>query len=247
MNVRVRGIYTTALTELLGDDHDVVQASPPIRERFDETFPVEVADATVRTTDDRQGVGVAGDLDAVGRVRERLAGVGRDALSWTDPAPRGAVFRGVVAETLGSGAVVDLGTVQGRSVSGFLPYDRAEGYVEEGDTYRLQVAVPAPPWGDSRPSLATALRVPGGLVELRRGGGDPRGETARMADLLSVDPPEGWTPRWSRAAEDASLEAMEAALGRASDRAEELMAAVAAADGDDPGRVAAPQAGAWVW
>ncbi|PSQ42171.1 RNA-binding protein [Halobacteriales archaeon QS_9_68_42] len=249
MNVRIRGIYTTALTELLGEggDHDVVQASPPIRERFNETFPIEVADATVRTADDRQGVGVAGDPDAVGRVRERLAGIGRDALAWPNPAPRGAVFRGVVAETLGSGAVVDLGTVEGRSVSGFLPYDRVEGYVEEGDIYRLQVAVPAPPWSGDRPSLATALRVPGGLVELRRDGGDPRGETARMADLLPVDPPEGWAPRWSRAAEDADLEAMAAVLERASDRAEAMMSAIAAADGDDPGRIVAPQAGAWVW
>ena len=53
MNVRIRGIYTTALTELLRGDHNVVQASPPIRERFDGTFEVDVADATVRTTDDR--------------------------------------------------------------------------------------------------------------------------------------------------------------------------------------------------
>ena len=247
MNVRVRGIYTTALTELLGDDHDVVQASPPIRERFDRELAVAPADATVRTTADDQGVGVVGEPEAVATLRERLGGVGRDALAWTNPAPQGAVFRGVVTETLGSGALVDLGTVEGRSVSGFLPYDRVEGYVETGDDYRLQVASPAPPWRDARPSLATDRRVPGGLVELRRDGSGVGGETARMAELLPVDPPEGWTPRWSRAAEDASLEAMEAALGRASDRAEELMAAVAAADGDDPGRVAAPQAGAWVW
>jgi Ribonuclease G/E len=89
-----------------------------------------------------------------------------------------------------------------------------------------------------------------------------------MAELLPVDPPEGWTPRWSRAAEDASLDAMAAALERAGDRAEELTGALADAglDGDGdaeldgdasgdadglgdggPGRIAAPQAGAWVW
>jgi len=247
MNVRLRGIYTTALTELLGDDHGVVQASPPIRERFDRGFAVAPADATVRTTDDDQGVGVTGDPGAVSALRRRLGAVGRDALAWSNPAPRGAVFRGVATETLGSGALVDLGAVGGRSVEGFLPYDRVEGYVDEGDDYRLQVASPAPPWRDARPSLATDLRVPGGLVELRRGGGGAGGETARMADLLPVDPPDGWAPRWSRAADDAPLEAMEAALERASDRAETLMGAVAASDGDDPGRIAAPQAGAWVW
>jgi hypothetical protein len=247
MNVRVRGIYTTALTELLGADHEVVQASPPIRERFDRAFEVAPADATVRTTDDRQGVGVAGDPEAVGTLRERLRAVGRDAFAWPNPAPRGAVFYGTVTETLGSGALVDLGRVDDRSVEGFLPYDRVEGYVEEGDDYRVQVASPEPPWSDARPSLATDLRVPGGLVELRRGDGGSGGETARMADLLPVDPPEGWAPRWARAADDAPLDAMAAALERAGDRAVEVRPGGADADGEEPGRVVAPQAGAWVW
>ncbi len=248
MNVRVRGIYTTALTELLDGEYDVVQASPPIRERFDREFPVDVAAASVTTTDDRQGVGIAGEPDAVETARDRLQAVARDAMAWSNTAPRGAVFRGEVEETLGSGAVVDLSTVDGRSVEGFLPYDRVDGYVDEGDAYRLQVAAPEPPWSDDRPSMARDLRVPGGLVELRRGdgGGGRTDETARLAELLPVDPPDGWTPRWGRAAEDADLDAMAAALERATDRAERLMAAVADADGQAPGRIVAPQAGVWV-
>ena len=305
LRVQIRGIYTTALTELLhdggftsdgskggeGDERDVsehspevVLASPPIRERFEASFAVDVADATVRTTDDRQGVGVAGTPDAVGTLCDRLGAVALDAFVWEDPAPKGAVFRGVVTETLGSGAVVELGSVpprgtdraSGRSpraVEGFLPYDRVDGYVDEGDRYRLQVARPAPPWSDSRPSLATDLRVPGGLVELRRRGGagdaddsddtdgsddekgagstnrpaSSPGETARLADLLPVDPPEGWIPRWSRAADDASLETMTAALERAGERAEALMRGIATFESDEPGLMVAPQAGAWVW
>jgi hypothetical protein len=247
MTVRVRGIYATALTELLADDHDVVQASPAIRERFDREFPVDVADASVETTDHRQGVGIAGEPQAVEAVRGRLRAVGRDALAWPNPAPRGAVFRGEVTETLGAGAVVDLASADGRDVEGFLPFERVEDYVDEGDSYRLQVAGPAPPWSDARPSMATDLRVPGGLVELRRGSAPATDETARLAELLPVEPPEGWTPRWSPAAEDADLEALAAALERAGDRAETLMAAVADADGDGPGRIVTPQAGAWVW
>ena len=249
MNVRIRGIYTTALTELLREEHDVVSASPPIRERFDEPFPTAVADVTARTTDDRLGVELTGDPDAVSGLRDRLASIGRDTLDWTAAAPKACVFAGEVTETLGSGAIVDLGSVDGESVSGFLPYDRVDGYVDEGDRYRVQIAASAPPWGDRRPTLATDLRVPGGLVELRRGGGGSRGETARMAELLPVDPPEGWTPRWSPAAEEASLDAMAEALRRANDRAEDVMGAIADADdeGDAPGRIVAPQAGAWLW
>ncbi|MFO7926339.1 MAG: DUF402 domain-containing protein [Halobacteriota archaeon] len=247
MNVRIRGIYATALTELLRADYQVVSASRPIRDRFEESFDVDVADATVRTTDDREGVGVSGDPDAVSELVDGLAAVSRDTLRWRDPVPVGAVFDGEVRETLGSGAIVELGSVDGQPVSGFLPYDRVDGYVNEGDRYRLQIASAEPPWSDDRPTLATDLRVPGGLVELRRRGGDSMSETARLADILPVDPIEGWKPRWSSAADDASLDAMADALERANERAKDIDGAIAPRDDATPGRLVAPIAGAWVW
>ena len=107
--VRVRGIYATALTRLALDaGHAVVDASPPIRRRFDAAFGDAPPDVRVETTADRQGVGVRGDPEAVAALRERLAGVGRDALSWRDPTPPGTVLDGEVTETLGGGAVVAL-------------------------------------------------------------------------------------------------------------------------------------------
>ena len=247
MNVQVRGIYTTALTELLREEYEIVSASPPIRDRFDEEFPPAPPDATVWTTADREGIEIAGQPEAVAELRGQLAEIARDTFSWSALAPAGSVFAGEVTETLGSGAIVDLGSVDGRPVSGFLPYDRIDGYVDEGDRYRVQVARAEPPWSDDRPMLARELRVPGGLLELRRGDGGSLSETARLADVLPVDPPEGWTPRWSKTADDASLDAMETALRRATDRTERVMKAIAGADGGDPGPIAAPQAGAWVW
>ena len=74
--VRVRGIYTTALTRLLDGGAEVVLASEPIRDRFDAGFGVAPPDATVSTTRDRQGVGIAGGSDAVEEVRSRLDRVG---------------------------------------------------------------------------------------------------------------------------------------------------------------------------
>jgi hypothetical protein len=305
MTVRVRGIYATALTALLGDDHEVVQASDPIRERFDDEFPVAPADAAVETTRDRQGVSVAGDPDAVGTVADALRGVARDALAWQSAAPLDAVFRGVVTEALNSGAVVDLGSAaqsgaarassegraapldpceraggpradgersEPRAAEGFLPYANTEDYVDEGDVLRVQVRAVSAPWTGGRPELDTDLRVSGELVELVRGGGGgasagPAAATgaARMEDVLPVDPPEGWAVRWGDAHEDAGMDALAAALTRAGDRAELLMAAVAGAvgepggdldhadvdDGPDPdeapARIVAPLATIHVW
>ena len=243
--VQVRGIYTTALTRLFeAGGAEVVLASEPIRDRFDAGFDVRPPDATVSTTTDRQGVGVVGVPDAIEALAERLAAVGIDTLSWADSVPTGAVFEGVVTDTLGGGAVVGLGDGEG-----YLPYDDAEGYVEEGDVLRVQVRDPAPPWGGDRPTLSTDLVVDGGLVELRRGsGGNGDSEAGRMASLLSVDPPEGWAPRWTRWADDADMDALRASLERANERADAVTRALADADPDRaPVRLVAPLDATWVW
>ena len=242
MNVRIRGIYATALTALFGDE-TVVQASPAIRERFDAAFPVAPAAVAIETTDDRQGVTLVGSRGAVERARERLVAVSRDTLAWGDAAPRDAVFDGVVTETLGSGAVVDLGDAEG-----FLPYDNVDGYVETGDPIRVQVRRAAPPWLDRRPRLAGDIEVSGDLVRLVRG--DPSGATgtARLADVLPVDVPDGWVPQWGRDEEEASMDALGDALEAAAARADLFDATHSKVESDDaPVRLAAPLATAHVW
>ncbi|MFA9516668.1 DUF402 domain-containing protein [Halopenitus sp. H-Gu1] len=137
-SVRIRGIYTTALTRLFLDaGHDVVDASTPIRERFDEVKSSETVDsepnagtedgsrrdadreetgvygpatvdASIGTTDDRQGVGIRGAPSAVEDASRLLTDIGIDALVWPDMTPKGGIFDGEVTETLGGGAVVRL-------------------------------------------------------------------------------------------------------------------------------------------
>ncbi|WP_117592989.1 DUF402 domain-containing protein [Haloprofundus halophilus] len=250
MNVRVRGIYTTALTRLFLDaGDDVVQASGPIRRRFDESFDAETHDVAVETTNDRQGVGVTGDAAAVDRARDRLRGVGIDAFAWDDPAPEGAVFDGRVSETLGGGAVVDLG-----GTDGYLPYRNADDHVESGDALRVQVSSSTPPWSDDRPQLDTDIRAHDGLVTLVPGQegttvathDDEAGrELVGMTDLLDPDVPDGWGIRWRHSATEADMTALGDALDGASDRAREMDAALSEPVGD-PG-VVVPAAGAWVW
>jgi len=258
--VKVRGIYATGLTRrLLSADFPVVQASEPIRRRFDDEFPARPADAAVETTDDRLGVGVTGDPASVRGTVEVLDDVGLDALPFRDPAPAEAVFDATVGETLGGGAAVDLGDREG-----YLPYDDVEGYVDEGDRVRVQVTEPVPPWADRRPELGADLRVGGELVTLVRGESgisvaadrERTTELARTTELLSAEPHDGWALRWEHAALEAGMEAMDDALATAAERAEQLESEIESEPPDvedhrtdpteRPREVATPTATRWV-
>jgi hypothetical protein len=254
VNVRVRGIYATALTRrCLRADHSVVQASDPIRERFDAlaTDPEDAsfapAAATVATTDDRLGVGVTGTPEAVDAL-EDVCTPGVDTLAFDAALPRGAVFDGRVTDALGAGCVVDCGDGEG-----YLPYDAVDAHVEAGDAVRVQVHEPAAPWTDDRPVLDAEIRVPGDLVVLSRGrsgvtaaaNGGRATELVRTTDLLSTDPPEGWGVRWQHAALDASMNHLDDALAAASDTAD---AFADLPDAVEPTRqLAAPTATTWLW
>ncbi|EMA33519.1 DUF402 domain-containing protein [Haloarcula japonica] len=248
MTVRVRGIYATALTQLLREaGHEVVQASGPIQNRFDGEFADERAAVTVATTDDQQGVGVVGDRDVADTIIDRLTEIGRDTLHWTDPTPEGAVYAGTVTETLGSGAVVDLGDGEG-----FLPYSSSDERVETGDTLRVQVVEASAPWTNGRPVLDATVAVRGSLLSLVRGGttSTPGTGGPAMLDLIAAEPRDGWGVSWESASEDASFEALAEALDAANERA---VAIDDALTGADPPEDCAPAcydeglATAWLW
>jgi hypothetical protein len=241
--VRVRGIYATALTATF---ETVVQASSAIRERFEETFSADPPAASVETTDSRQGVGVHGESSAVDAVAGELGGLSRDTFVWSATLPRGGVYAGEVSETLGSGALVDCG-----DGTGFLPYSKTAGHVEEGDRLRVQVRESRPPWDESRPVLDTTVRIQGALADLVRGRGRSAGSNGpELADLLPVDPPEGWGIDWAPAADDAGLDALGATVESLAERAGSLDAGF---DGAPTPADAAPHtywaggATQWVW
>lgn len=242
MTVRVRGIYATALTELFDG---VVQASPPIRRRFDAEFPVEPAAVTAETTSDRQGVGLHGEPETVRQLSTRLEDLALDAFRWTASLPRGAVYAGEVTETLGSGALIDCG-----ASTGFLPYSKTARHVETGDCLRVQVDEPRPPWSSGRPVLDTTIRIHGELATLVRGGIAEASTQPELADILPADPLEGWAVDWGYDADDASLDALSAMIDALNERAQELDSAFE--DASAPAAVApheyyAGDATAWVW
>ena len=253
--VRLRGIYTTALTKrFLDAGWRIVDASEPIERRFEREFPAAAFDVSIETTDDRQGVGVAGEPAAVDAAGEILDSAGTDTFGWQDPTPAGGVIDGVVTDTERRGASVDLGEREG-----YLPFGNADEHVESGDVVRVQVRTAAAPWSDDRPLLETDLVASTGLVDLLAESGAPTvdshdeaaaRELLGMADLLDVEAPDGWRVRWSHAATTASMDALRAALDRAADRADalaELGETPTATAADAPVTVATPSAGRWYW
>ncbi len=231
MTVRVRGIYTTALTAMF---EDVVQASPAIQQRFEESFPMAPAAVDIETSPDRQGVAVhqlSTDPDGTdaARVIGALRELGIDTLGWRASLPRGAVFDGEVIDTLGSGALLNCGdaTQHGEwptalpadgNTTGFLPYSKTDKRIEAGDRLRVQVTEPRPPWDDGRPVLDTTIRLTGGFAELVAGETADSGQPA-LADIIPAEPPDGWRISWDQTADEADLDALSTAVSRLGERA----------------------------
>ena len=254
--VRIRGIYTTALTRLLADEgNQVVQASPVIRDRFDEVFATRPADVRIETTRDGQGVELSGPPAAIDRLADRLSSVAIDAFAWAESVPRGAVYDVEVLDADGGrGGVVDLG--QGRR--GYLRYDDVDGYVDAGNRYRVQVSEPTPPWSTDRPRVTPTLAVENGLCTLTtdRSGvsADVRDRTRAeelvgMTDLLSATVPDGWGLRWQPSAAAADLDGLDEALTDGVERVRELDETRCDLQSEPgaPGQLAQSLATRWVW
>lgn len=254
MNVRLRGIYTTALTaRLQKTEWTVVQPSPTMAARMDRAASYEPAAATIDMTPDRRGISVSGDPAAVESLAETIEEIGDDTLCWPDPIPLGGIVDGVVDRTQGSGAILSLPG----DMEGYLPFDAVDGYVDIGDSYRVQVTAPRPPWDDRAPRVEPDITVPLPMVTLVRGTSgteaatdDAAGaELVRSMELLSTAPPEGWGVRWERTATEASIDAREQALERAVEYAETIETALA--DASDPtgapAVISRPFGTRWLW
>ncbi|MDZ7688218.1 MAG: DUF402 domain-containing protein [Halobacteriales archaeon] len=222
MNVKVRGVYTTAVTRLLLDsEHDVVEPSDAIRGRFDAEFGDGTPDVEVRNSDDYLGLYVVG----VGarRVAETLA-VAPDSFVF-DAVPVGVARDATVEETTGSGAFVRFD--DGR---GFLPYSKVDDRIEEGDELRVTVIEEAAPWSNGSPVVAGGERVGNELVTFVRGGSGARVEggsaddatqLTRTTATLGVEPPSEWGVVYSRAALDADMDELADAMRDAKERVED--------------------------
>jgi protein associated with RNAse G/E len=243
--IRIRGIYTTALTERFESCGEIVQASAPIEDRFDSSFAAGPAGATVETTDDGLGVGITGEPGLVDELATVAAGLALDGFRYDDDLPRGGIFDGTVTDTTSGGAIVDVGLDEV-----FLPYSEADDYVDDGDDLRVQVTEPTPPWSDDDTVATTELQVAGNLCTLYRGessGSGPSPGAANLVDLISTDVPDGWRVSWAQSADDVSFDALDDALSLAATQAATIDDALADTATDGKRRLCTPEATSWVW
>lgn len=255
MRIRLRGIYATALTEyFLDSGHEIVQPSPSINSRFDAELQHMPADVTVDMSRDRQGISVTGPDETTETLTTDLKELSDEIFHWPDPTPFGAIFDGVVDDTRGGAAILSL---PGGN-EGYLPFDAVDGYVDIGDTFRVQVIQPTPPWSDRAPLVSPDISVSKPMVTLHYGSDGisvesdsvDATELARSTELLSTNLPEDWGVEWHTHALEAPMDARDKALSAVADLASSIGSELeqsGSSTSSTPRTVAMPFRTVWAW
>ncbi len=211
--VRVKGIYATALTELLVENGiPVVDASPQLKARFGDSISSRgVALATIKDRGDRRGVIVIGRKDIVQRVLNVL----RDALPLSPIIMMpGELYATYVCKALG-GEVVELPEGQ----LGLL-----EGGANEGELVVAHIVS----FRDGLPVLRRGAAVVGVYARLIEGRPHDVSEHIRgpqrdmLLSLAESSGLKGWGVKWrssARWAEPSALSAELRSLGEFAEKA----------------------------
>ena len=245
---RVRGVYATGVTALLREhDVHVVDPSPIVGDRLEDSGENALQTVTIASTEDRLGIELDGESGDVNELVSLLAGLSSDTFWWSSRLPIGAVRAGRIERTEESGAIVAIG-----EMTAFLPYSKSTEYVSQGDRLAIQVIDPEPPWSvDRRPVVSAIPHVPGTYLDLiadpdRQAIDAPDRELYGLVELLDPDLPTEWSVVVSRTASAVDLDIIEAELARLRKRRESVEAAMeTAADPDEPGGVYAPETTVW--
>lgn len=113
VNVRVRGIYATAISKILMEyDFKLIEASDIIRERLGIDLNTSPCDVTVKDTEDPDEVLVIGSPDDAKRVFNVLVGELKYVFKWESEIELNSVYLALVKEKRGEHCTLDLGELK---------------------------------------------------------------------------------------------------------------------------------------
>lgn len=216
--LRIRGIYATALTNLLRGEFRIVQPSGPIRERFGLGPDREPYDLDMDDLEDRQGVFIYGTEEGLERLIEVLQQELPDVVVRRSEIGLYAVYRGIARSSGPEGTLIDLG-----SAIGFLPEDR----LAPGEAVTVQVC--ELPNRRREPVLRRMIGLPGRFAVLISSGRiavsrqiTDHSERLHLAWLGAELAPKGWGIVWHTAAAGRGRRALAEDIERLAERARVL-------------------------
>ncbi|KPV65234.1 MAG: RNA-binding protein AU-1 [Candidatus Bathyarchaeota archaeon BA1] len=153
--VRIRGIYSTALTKLLLDHgFDVVQPSVTIKERFGLEEREESPDLDVNDRRDLQGVRALGKADCINAFKSILQSCLDDVIVRKWAVTVDGTYKGLVKglDPPTHSILVDIGPAVGRVAEEEIPGPNLRQLVVQVDRRRI---------GAREPALTTGIKIPG--------------------------------------------------------------------------------------
>mgnify|MGYP000277025666 CR=1 FL=1 len=230
LNVRVRGIYSTALSKIFKDSgFRITDPSYIQMERLNLDGINEEPDIRIYDRRDFQGVIADGDGGSLRTLQELVHSSLEDAVFQLFPYSIRGIYRGIILEEREDSVLVDLGTALGRL--------RKTGLKNE-DLKRKSVTVQVldSAYHMHSPYLTTMLRVPGKYAVLVKYGGikvsrkirDPE-ERKRLFELGKEVARKEWGLIWRTRAEGKTSEELESEVEHLLMEAERILE-----DGDAP-------------
>lgn len=206
--VKVRGIYSTALTKLLLDKgFEIVQPSPTIKERFRLAENQEPPDLKIKDRYDLQGTRVLGTREAVEAFHSILHSAFEDAVTRKWRVSVNSIYKGKVTEADEHTIYVDIGVATGK-----LPRFETVNTKQK----QLVVQVERKRIGTKQPVLTTKLKIIGKYAILAQS--SKTGVSLKIRDLnkraelygLGKElAPNGWGIIWRTASANQSKETLE--------------------------------------
>lgn len=223
IRVRVRGVYSTALTRFfLSQGFEITQPSPKVCERFSFENPQYLSPHI-----DIKAKGSRAIVESLERFTSTFKKVllenFDDVIIYQEPYTRNSIWRGVVTKKLKDGYLVRFSLNQ----EGFLPNEEAQQQYREGDL--VVVEVKDYDQKNGRVVLTEFISIPGEYVVLvkkemvkvsRKIKGTRKIELLDIGNILR---PPGWGAIFRTSAMYASLDAISDELKKLQTHAEELL------------------------